>query len=111
MYLSLANSHAFDKVPEFKIPFLDKIVHSIMYFTLMSAILFENRKSLRGTSHLFLIALLPLFYGILMEVLQFSLTETRSGNIYDVFANSSGILISILIWPWCNNLIKKIFRY
>ncbi len=82
-----------------------------MYFTLMSAILFENRKSLRGTSHLFLIALLPLFYGILMEVLQFSLTETRSGNIYDVFANSSGILISILIWPWCNNLIKKIFRY
>jgi VanZ family protein len=100
MYLSLASSHTFDKVPLINIPYFDKIVHLGMYFVLMSVIVFENRKTIITTGQLFMIALIPFFYGILLEILQSALTKTRTGNFYDAVADSCGILLSVLLWLW-----------
>ena len=100
MYLSLTSSDTFNKVKFVNIPFLDKIIHFGMYFVLMSVILFENRKKLKSPGKLFLISLIPFFYGVLMEILQFSLTISRSGSLYDVIFNSTGILLSMLLWLW-----------
>ncbi len=110
MYLSLANSHTFDKVSFINIPNIDKVVHFGMYFGLMSVIILENRKAIKSTSHLFLTGLIPLFYGILMEILQATLTLTRTGSFYDALANSVGILVSILLWLWIKPLKKEIIR-
>jgi VanZ family protein len=110
MYLSLTSSDTFNKVSLFNIPFLDKIVHFGMYFVLMSVILFENRKTFISTGHIFLIALIPLFYGILMEILQSALTVSRSGSFYDVVFNSVGILVSLLLWLWIKPLTKETIR-
>ena len=100
MYLSLANSHTFDKIPLVDVPDFDKVVHLGMYFGLMSVIILENRKTLKSPVHLFLIGAIPLFYGILMEILQSTLTVTRSGSIYDALADAAGVLLSILLWLW-----------
>jgi VanZ family protein len=110
MYLSLASSDTFEKVPIFNIPNIDKIIHFCMYFGLMSVILFESRKSLMSTGRLFSIALIPLCYGILMEFLQSLLTTSRTSSLYDVFANSFGILVSLLLWLKINPYIKERFR-
>jgi len=69
-----------------------------MYFGLMSVILFEHRKSIKGGTMLILIALIPFIYGILMEILQLTITDSRSGNFYDILANSTGIIVSALAW-------------
>jgi VanZ family protein len=98
LYLSMTSSHTFDKIPLIRIPNFDKIVHLGMYFTLMSAIAFENRKIITTTGQLFKIALIPLFYGILLEILQSTLTATRTGSFYDALADGAGILISVLLW-------------
>lgn len=98
LFLSLTGSDTFDKLPRFKIPYLDKIVHFLMYSGFMSVIILENRKRIAGTRELFITAIIPLIYGILMEILQALLTVSRSGSIYDVFANSTGILCAILLW-------------
>jgi VanZ family protein len=108
MYLSLANSHTFDKVPLINIPNIDKVVHFGMYFSLMSVIIFENRKTIKSISLLFLTGLIPLFYGILMEILQATLTVTRTGSFYDALANSAGILVSILLWLWIKPFKKEL---
>ena len=110
MYLSLTSSDTFEKVSFFTIPFLDKIVHFGMYFVLTSVIIFENRKTLISILHLYLIALIPFFYGILMEILQSILTVSRSGSLYDVIFNSAGILISLLLWLWLKPLLEKTIR-
>jgi len=110
MYLSLANSHTFDKVPLINIPNIDKVVHFGMYFSLMSVIIFENRKTLIKTSRLFLTGLIPLFYGILMEILQATLTVTRTGSVFDALANGAGILVSIFLWLLIKPLRKEIIR-
>jgi len=106
MYLSLTGSDTFKKVSIYNIPHLDKIVHFGMYFTWMTVIAFENHKNIKSTSHLFLIATIPLCYGILMEVLQSLIIDSRSGSIYDVFFNLGGILISLLLWIWTKPFIK-----
>jgi VanZ family protein len=98
MYLSLTSSHTFDKVSLITIPYFDKIVHFGMYFGLMSVIILENRKTINKTIHLFLIGLIPLLYGIFLEIMQSTLTLTRTGSFYDALFNCAGILVSILLW-------------
>jgi VanZ family protein len=97
LYLSLANSRSFDKVPLFEIPYLDKMVHFAMYFGLMLVIIFENRKSIISTRQLMLISTIPLIYGAVLEILQAVLTNTRSGSIFDAIADGAGIYAAVLI--------------
>lgn len=98
MYLSLTSSHTFDQVSFITIPYIDKIVHFCMYFGLMSLIILENHKTVYKTGHLFLIGLIPFFYGIFLEIMQSTLTLTRTGSFYDALFNCIGILVSILLW-------------
>jgi VanZ family protein len=111
LYLSLTNAHTFDRVPLFNIPNLDKIVHFLMYFGFMSVIILENWKSMKHSGQLFLLALIPFVYGVLMEILQTTLTVNRTGSIYDVAANSAGICGSILVFylirPFMNGHIRS----
>lgn len=104
LYLSLANSSTFDKVPLINIPHIDKIVHFLMYFGLMSVIILEHKSSVRNIASLFRLALIPVAYGILMEILQM-FTVSRSGNIADAFADFAGIGFSVFLWL----LIKPLF--
>jgi VanZ family protein len=107
LYLSLANSEKFENISLFKISYLDKIVHFGMYFTLMSVIIIEHRKSIKDYRYLFLWALIPLLYGILMEILQLTLTVSRSGNFFDAMFNAAGIFVSILFFILVKSIRKK----
>jgi VanZ family protein len=110
LYLSLANSHTFDSVPLINIPYFDKFVHFGMYFGLMSTIILEHRKTLNKPSVLLLSGLIPLFYGILIEILQATITVTRSGSFYDALADCGGILFSIFLWLLIKPRIENAFR-
>ncbi len=110
MYLSMANAHTFDKVSLIKIPNIDKVVHFCMYFGLMSVAIFENRKTIRNTGHLFSLGIIPMIYGILVEILQSTLTSTRTGSIYDALADGVGILLSILLCIWIKPFKKEIIK-
>ena len=110
MFLSLASSETFEEVSIFNSPFIDKIAHFVMYFGLMSVIIFEYRKTLKSKRSLFLIALVPFFYGILMEILQSTLTDSRLASFFDVLFNSAGILFSVLLWLLIKPLIKETIR-
>jgi len=110
MYLSLTNSQTFDKVSFLDTPYTDKFVHFAMYFGFMSVLIFENRKTFKSRAQLFLVAFIPLGFGILMEIVQALFTVTRSGSFYDVLANLSGIIISLLIWLYIKPKIKESIR-
>jgi VanZ family protein len=106
LYLSLTNSEKFERVQLIKIPYIDKLVHFGMYFVMMSVIIIEHRKNLRNPVNLLLFALIPLSYGILMEILQTTFTRTRSGDLIDAVFDAGGIIASILLWL----LIKPLFK-
>jgi VanZ family protein len=98
LYLSLINSNKFEDIPTFD--FADKLVHSAMYFVFTGFILFDNRKTLISGKHFFLAGLIPVFYGVLMEILQGTLTETRTASVLDGVFNTLGVVLAVLIWIW-----------
>jgi VanZ family protein len=110
LYLSLANSKSFNEVPFLNIPYFDKVAHFLMYFGLMLVIAFEHRNEITGRTQLSMFALIPFVYGILMEILQLTITADRSGNIYDVLANSAGIIFAALLWLLLGPRLKTIFK-
>ena len=110
LYLSLTNASTFEKVELLNIPHIDKLVHFGMYFIMMSVIIIEHRKKLGNPLNLFLFALIPLSYGILMEILQLELTTTRSADFHDAVADAAGILASVILWLLIKPALKEKVR-
>jgi VanZ family protein len=105
LILSLAGADKFQKIDTLGIKGIDKIAHFLMYLVFMSVILFENRKRITVISRVFIMSMIPACFGLLMELLQSWVTVSRSGSIYDLLFNLSGILLSILIFwfVWLRN--------
>lgn len=81
------------------VPFIDKMVHSGIYFGL--AICFWSEWSRTHGNYLPNKALLigtcyPISFSAIMEILQAHCTTYRSGDILDLAANSIGVLAALL---------------
>ncbi|WP_372973470.1 VanZ family protein [Muriicola sp.] len=85
---------------DLEIPYFDKIVHFTFYFiagALGSLFLHSLQRGAKADSRRLLKFLLGLIgYGILIEVLQDSVTTYRSAELLDILANSVGAIIGIL---------------
>lgn len=104
--LSFTGAGTFDRLHIPKIPYLDKIVHIFMYFSLMSALIFENKNILTLLRSYFALAVIPLVFGGAIEILQSMFTTTRTGDFFDFCANAVGIVLSIFVWILIKNLLK-----
>ncbi len=95
-YGSLASGNNMPDTSFFHWEHTDKIVHAAMYLILaMTLAAANNRMGLKQTS---LYALIPaIVYGVLMEVLQFTLTATRHAELLDMLANTIGAIAGVLI--------------
>jgi VanZ family protein len=107
LYLSLASSSTFDEVDVFDFPYIDKVVHFCMYFGLMLTLQIENTIYTKKLRSLILLALIPMFYGIVMEICQSWLTETRFGDFVDALFDFFGILVAAGIWQLYLRFMNK----
>jgi len=86
----------------------DKIGHLLAYFVftiVWFAFFFYSKKQSRKFAQSWMWAsVLGFLFGILMEVLQASLTDYRSPDWLDVIANTTGVVLAIFLL----NIIKKI---
>jgi len=98
LYLSLEGSQTFNKANFINIPYIDKIGHFCAYFLFMMVIIVEHRNFFKNTRQLLLVALIPFFFGIMLEFLQFLLTSNRKSEILDAICNSAGITIAMFLW-------------
>ncbi|MBE7687255.1 VanZ family protein [Tenacibaculum finnmarkense] len=74
---------------------LDKYEHAFAYFVLCFVwlIAFDKRKINKV-----IIVFCCLFYGIIIEGLQVTITTYRSGDVLDIVANTTGILIAYMMY-------------
>lgn len=88
---------------------IDKLVHATIYIILICLwqlyFYVKNEYQFKWKWAL-LIALACLLYGIIIEILQGLITNSRSADIFDVLANLTGSLLGILIFK----KIKHIFN-
>ncbi|WP_445735697.1 VanZ family protein [Mariniflexile sp.] len=88
-----------NKLPNVGLSYGDKIFHFLSYSvlamlwfnTLLHTFKFKKRRALLYA------ALFSVVFGIVIEVLQGALTSYRSSDMYDVIANTSGVLFTVLI--------------
>jgi VanZ family protein len=82
--------------PFLKIPHFDKMVHFSLFFGLC-LLLFRPFK-LAQLRQYFWAPVISIGFSAVLELVQNSITSSRSSNIYDFLANLSGILVSILFY-------------
>ena len=92
------------KVPKINVDFgnIDKLYHLFAYFTLSLFWLFSLYKK---SSLKYFIVLACVFYGILIEFLQHTLTTYRTGDYKDAIANTLGSIFGLIVF---NQIKKKI---
>ena len=78
-----------------KINNLDKYEHALAYFVLSFLWLLALKRTKIKS---FLVVVFCFFYGIIIEALQVTTTTYRSGDIWDVVANTTGILIAYIVF-------------
>jgi len=76
----------------------DKILHASGYCLLTISWLLAFRPKTYLWKSLILVALAIFIYGIIIEILQGVFTYNRQADIYDVFANLSGITMATLFF-------------
>lgn len=74
---------------------LDKYEHLLAYFVLSTFWLLALK---RTKINKLIIVLCCVIYGIIIEVLQVTITSYRSGDVLDIIANTTGILIAYIIY-------------
>lgn len=88
----------------------DKIFHFFAYLglTILWALTFMNRYTFKKKQAIFLAVFIALVFGTVLEVLQGTQTVTRSFDVFDVAANTLGVLsASLLCWFLDRLPIKK----
>ena len=89
---------------EIGLPQTDKIEHAFAYCVLaLSWFIFASKKQ-KKTKKLIFIVFGCIFYGIILEVLQATITLHRTAEFFDMLANTVGVLIGLLIF---NRISKK----
>lgn len=111
LVLSLSDSDKFESIGISLFPHADKLVHLLMYGTLMLTLLISNRKWISsGVINYIILLLIAFSYGIIIELLQKYLTSDRSGELLDALFNLVGIVLAILAWLLVTKIRKSSLR-
>ena len=101
VFLTIVSLIQLNNLPDIKVSFGDKIFHfgaytiltTLWFYTFLLTFKFKLKKAL------LLAAILSIGFGILLEVLQDSITVYRALDIYDALANTLGVLLaSLILW-------------
>lgn len=85
----------------------DKWVHTFMYGTMavLTFFYFSYGSKFQHRFALYLVSfVVPFAYGMIIEILQAVLPVSRDGDVLDLLANSTGIIISLLLIFWFSKI-------
>lgn len=104
--LTSASLLSLSGLPSIGIEFEDKIFHLLAYF-IFTLLLYNYFNSIRLKHALSISVLIAVVYGIVIEILQYTLTTWRMFDVYDALANTLGaILASIMLKVLLNGKVK-----
>jgi VanZ family protein len=107
--LSLAPASSFPITSVWYIPYIDKIIHILMYAPFGFVALMESRCTRRCLGLHFFILLAIFLVSALIEVLQATVVLSRGAEWTDLLANLSGLVASYLAFRLIGGF--RIFRF
>ena len=103
VFVTFASLFSFDEddTPSINIPNFDKLVHFTFYFVMVILGIWAVREYLKTPRKLAVVivwvVVFAVLYGIIIEVLQHTLSVDREGDILDALANTVGALTGMLV--------------
>ena len=96
-----------ERVPSFtlKLQHKDKVVHFVFYFVFVIAWNLSLMQKLKRFK--VKVLSIAIVYGIVIEVLQYVLTENRTADFFDVLANSLGAILAFVLFPFIVGIFSK----
>ena len=107
LWLSLSGSQALVPGNMLNIPYIDKLGHFAMYALFSAMLLLDSCRWQKSHKFHYLILLIPLLFGALMEIMQMTLTTSRMAETGDLLADIGGIIAGVLMAHVAINLIGK----
>lgn len=90
----------------------DKLLHLVAYFGLLLLwkvyFILKNKPESNYKNNLLKLAGLAILFGMLIEVLQGVLTNYREPDWYDILANTTGILLAVVIFLFFEKNLKRL---
>jgi VanZ family protein len=106
LWLSLSGSKSLVPGRMLNIPYIDKMGHFAMYAFFSAMLLMDSCRWQTERRFNYLILIIPLFFGALMEIMQMTLTTSRQAETIDLLANIGGITAGILL----AHILKKVIE-
>lgn len=97
LWLSLSGSKSLVPGRMLNIPYIDKMGHFVMYMFFSAVLLLDSCHWRTNRTFRYIILLIPLFFGALMEILQMTITTSRKAESLDLAANIGGVVAGILL--------------
>lgn len=110
LWLSLTGSNIPVPGRLLNIPYLDKLGHLGMYAVFSAVLLLDSCRWRANQNFHYLILLIPLIFGALMEILQMTLTVSRKAEELDLVANIVGISAGLVMAYIIKKLILIKFK-
>ena len=88
-----------ENIPDIDVDYSDKIFHFLAYclLTLLWFSAFFYHFNLKEKKAMIYAAMFSIIFGIIIEVLQDKLTIYRSLDVYDVVANTLGVILGVSV--------------
>ena len=110
LLIAVASVSPTSDLPRIDFPFLDKIIHVLIYTIMALLWLMYGVTKRNGAMSLKTILLILFFcflYGIIIEVIQGQFTAFRKADPWDVLANLAGVILGWLIFANVGKLAKR----
>lgn len=108
LWLSLSGGKSLVPGDFLTIPYVDKIGHFLMYALFSGMLLLDSCLWQSGRSVRYVVLLIPVVFGALMEVFQYLLTKSRKAEALDLVADILGIGAGIVGALLVRQILKKI---
>jgi VanZ family protein len=107
LWLSLSGSKTLVPGRMLSIPYIDKMGHFAMYGFFSAMLLLDSCRWQTKLRFNYTILLIPVFFGVLMEIMQMTLTTSRKAEILDMLANMAGVTAGIVLAHIALKVIEK----
>lgn len=97
-YLLFIPASQIPSTPFFDIPHFDKIVHFCMFFS-MCILMFRPVKSLTPNFY-FWSPMITLVLAVTLEFLQQKISSSRHTDLYDLLANTAGLITATVVYRY-----------
>jgi VanZ family protein len=107
LWLSLSGSKTLIPGRMLNIPYLDKMGHFAMYGFFSAVLLLDSCRWQTERRFNYLILLIPVLFGAVMEIMQMTLTISRRAETTDLVADIGGVTAGILLAHIARKILGK----